>query len=300
VSGQAAGGAGGAWTQPGRLGLYDRAAERAAGTVVREYSTSFGLATRLLRRRTRTHVANVYALVRLADEVVDGAVAETGADAAHARAVLDELERETARATASGWSSNVVVHAFAGTARRAGIGADLVAPFFASMRADTERSVHDAASLAAYVYGSAEVVGLMCLRVFLLEEPKAGRERRYAALAPGARALGAAFQKVNFLRDLADDAARLGRRYLVGIDPATLTDAQKDAVLDDVQADLRLARAAARELTPGPRRAVLLATALFAELAARLRTTPARDVVRTRVSVPPLVKARLLARAVTA
>ncbi len=159
---------------------------------------------------------------------------------------------------ADGYSTDVLVHAFAGTAREVGISTDLTRPFFASMRADLDTGEHDAASLAAYVYGSAEVVGLMCLRVFLHDLPPAERRRRYAELAPGARALGAAFQKVNFLRDLADDDGVLGRNYL-GIDPAHVGEAQKDAVLADIEADLAVARTALRELPPGPRRAVAVA-----------------------------------------
>lgn len=279
-----------------RLSLYDDVAQAAADLVVRRYSTSFGLASRLLPPARRTDIRNVYALVRLADEVVDGVADEAGTDAAEARRLLDRLEAETLEAMSTGYSTNVLVHAFARTARVAGIEADLVTPFFASMRTDLERTVHDEESLAAYVYGSAEVVGLMCLRCFLLDEPPGHRPERYAELAPGARALGSAFQMVNFLRDLADDSDRLGRRYLPGIEPASFTEAQKHAVLDGIEADLRTAAACALELPPGARRAVQVATALFAELAARLRTTPAAEVARTRVRVPAPVKARLTAR----
>lgn len=280
-----------------RLSLYDAVAEGAADLVVREYSTSFGLATRLLPAAQRTDIRNVYALVRLADEVVDGATDESGGDVAAARELLDALEREAESATASGYSTNVLVHAFARTARRAGIGADLTRPFFASMRTDLETTEHDEESLARYVYGSAEVVGLMCLRVFLLAEPAGQREARYAELMPGARALGAAFQKINFLRDLADDCDRLGRSYFVGVDPHRFTEAQKAAVLADIGADLRVARAAIDRLPPGAARAVAVACELFAELTRRLDATPAPDLLRVRVSVPTAVKLRVTARA---
>ena len=280
----------------GRLGLYDTVAQRAAQVVVREYSTSFGLATRLLAEPSRTRIRNVYALVRLADEVVDGAASEAGADGA-ADELLTDLERETERATASGYSTNVLVHAFARTAREAGIGPDLTRPFFASMRMDLHRTVHDADSLREYVYGSAEVVGLMCLRVFLLDVPVDDREPAYARLTPGARALGAAFQKINFLRDLADDSDRLGRSYFVDVDPARLTEAQKAAILADIDADLRLARQALPGLPPSARRAVALAYGLFAELTRRLERTPAEQITRVRVRVPGVVKARVAAGA---
>ncbi len=280
----------------GRLSLYDAVADRAAGVVVREYSTSFGLATRLLAEPARTRIRNVYALVRLADEVVDGAASEAGADGA-AEALLAELEHETERATASGYSTNVLVHAFARTAREAGIGPDLTRPFFASMRMDLHRTAHDDASLRAYVYGSAEVVGLMCLRVFLLDVPAARREADYVRLTPGARALGAAFQKINFLRDLADDGERLGRSYFVDVDPARLTEPQKAAILADIDADLRLAAQALPSLPPSARRAVALAAGLFAELTRRLERTPAGEIARRRVRVPGPVKARVAAAA---
>lgn len=280
-----------------RLALYDDTARRAAGIVVRRYSTSFRLATRLLPPVQRAHVCNVYALVRLADEVVDGASAEAGVDVERTRQLLDDLEARTERALAGGYSTDVLVHAFARTAREVGITTDLTTPFFASMRADLDIRVHDAASLAAYVYGSAEVVGLMCLRIFLHDLPATERQERYAELAPGAQALGAAFQKVNFLRDLAEDGTVLGRRYL-GVDPEHVDEAQKAAVLDDIGADLAVARAALPGLPPGARRAVAVAYGLFGELAARLRATPAAELATTRVRVPTPVKARVAATAV--
>ncbi|WP_024286533.1 squalene/phytoene synthase family protein [Cellulomonas sp. KRMCY2] len=277
----------------GRLSLYDTVAQRAADVMVRGYSTSFGLATRLLPPIERVHVRNVYALVRLADEVVDGATQEAGADAGTARGLLDRLEAETYEAMTTGYSTNVLVHAFATTARWAGIGTELVEPFFASMRTDLDRSDHDAASLARYIHGSAEVVGLMCLRIFLASAPAANRPARYDALAPGAKALGAAFQKINFLRDLAEDHEALGRSYFVGVDPQRLTETQKRAIIADIDADLAVAAVAVRDLPPSARRAVRVAHALFAELSRRLAATPARDVLRSRVRVPGPVKVRL-------
>ncbi len=279
-----------------RLALYDDTARRAADVLVRRYSTSFGLATRLLPDWQRVHVRDVYALVRLADEVVDGASAEAGADVERSRRLLDDLEQRTEAAMASGYSTDVLVHAFATTAREVGITTELTRPFFASMRMDLDVTEHDEQSLAAYVYGSAEVVGLMCLRVFLHGDPRA--EARFAELTPGARALGAAFQKINFLRDLAEDGAVLGRRYLVGLDPTHVTEQAKAAALADIEADLRAARAALADLPPGARRAVSVAYGLFAELAARIRATPAAKLATTRISVPTPVKARIAAVAV--
>src|SRR5690606_32868654 len=155
------------------LDQYNEAAQDAAAAVIARYSTSFGLACRLLGPRARPHVRNIYGLVRVADEVVDGPAVEAGLTTDQAREALDRLEAETLQALDSGFSANRVVHAFATTARACGIRADLVRPFYASMRTDLSRTAHDAASLTQYVYGSAEVVGLMCLQVFV----NAGRDR---------------------------------------------------------------------------------------------------------------------------
>jgi phytoene/squalene synthetase len=271
--------------------LYLHAAQRAADVLVREYSTSFRIATALLPRRLRGHIRNIYALVRVADEIVDGAVESTE----QARVALDNLEQDTYQAMVDGFSANVVVHAFATTARRSGIDAELVAPFFASMRSDLTEHGHDAASLATYLYGSAEVVGLMCLRVFLLDEPPADRDRRYRALAPGAKALGSAFQLVNFLRDIGDDAEQLGRRYLPWQGDGPLTERAKDRAVAEVRRSLATARVAIAELPPGSRPAVAVAYALFAELTTRVDRTPAAALALTRVRVPEATKAALSA-----
>jgi phytoene/squalene synthetase len=271
---------------------YDLVAGQSAALVIRSYSTSFSMASRLLGQPVRTHVRNIYALVRIADEIVDAP--DVGADVADRAEILDRLEDDTRRALRQGHSSNLVVHAFATTARACGIGTELVTPFFASMRTDLGVAAHDAVSLERYIYGSAEVVGLMCLRAFLTDERgRAG----YDELAPGARRLGAAFQKVNFLRDLAEDQDRLGRSYLPGVDASTLTDRARDVVLDDIDADLAVAALAVPLLPASSRRAVAAAHALFAELAARIRATPVERLAVERVSVPATVKARLMLRA---
>jgi phytoene/squalene synthetase len=276
-------------TTPTGLALYSRTADDAAAAVINRYSTSFALACRLLGPRPRPHVRNIYALVRVADEIVDGPAHDAGLSPAQERAALDALETEVRDAIASGFSANLVVHAFARTARECGIGDDLIAPFFASMRTDLDTSAHDDASHDAYVYGSAEVVGLMCLQVFL-NAGMSAPARPAADLVDGARRLGAAFQDVNFLRDLDDDAARLGRDYLDG----AAGDERRIAVLDRIDADLAAAAATVPLLPPDCRRAVTAAHDLFAELSRRLRRTPAGA---PRVRVPDGVKATLAARA---
>lgn len=264
--------------------LYDRTAARAARTVLAGYSTSFGLGTRVLGPRARRDIEAVYALVRIADEVVD---TRGGEDAG---ALLDELEAQTARALASGYSTNLVVHAFARTARRVGIGAAEVDPFFASMRADLTVTVHDRESYVRYVYGSAEVVGLMCLAVFLNADRRPGEpvRRPDGATVDGARALGAAFQKINFLRDLGADSGELGRCYFPGVGRQGPTPDQLAAILDEIADDLARARAALPRLPGRARAAVAVTLALYDRLLADLAATPPEEVLarRVRVSTP--------------
>ncbi len=272
--------------------LYDRTARDAAAVVISAYSTSFGLAARLLGGRVRPHVRNIYALVRVADEIVDGSASQAGLPAASQRRVLDALETETLAAVDEGFSANLIVHAFARTARECGIGADLIRPFFASMRTDLDVTEHDALSHDSYVYGSAEVVGLMCLQVFV----NAGGTQPHPAdpdLVDGARRLGAAFQDVNFLRDLPHDVGSLGRDYL-GVGGAGSGAVSRLEVLDRIDADLDAAGAIIPRLPADCRRAVTAAHDLFTALSRRLRRSGGTS---TRVRVPNGVKLGLAARA---
>lgn len=271
--------------------LYDRVAEQTASMIIREYSTSFGLAARLLGKGVRQDVENIYGLVRLADEIVDGVAAYAGVSEKDIRRLLDELETETEAAMQRGYSTNLVVHAFALTARRTGIEPDLTRPFFTSMRVDITRVTHTPESFDEYVYGSAEVVGLMCLKAFLRGQDITPEQNDTFVM--GARKLGAAFQKVNFLRDLSADVDALGRSYFPGINIATFTEEDKVRLVADIDSDLAISGAIVPFLPSTSRRAVALAQNLFAELNRRIARTPASELKHTRVSVPTLVKARL-------
>lgn len=274
--------------------LYDRTAARASRVVLAGYSTSFGMGARLLGRQARHDIEAVYALVRIADEVVD---THRGADAGP---LLDELEAQTARALESGYSTNLVVHAFAATAARTGIGHAELDPFFASMRADLTVRVHDQESYARYVYGSAEVVGLMCLAVFLNADRPPGEpvRRPDAALSAGARALGAAFQKINFLRDLGADSGELGRCYFPGVRPGALRREELDQILEEIGQDMRVARAALPGLPHRARIAVAATLGLYEALLTRLAATPPEELMVRRLRLGGPRKVAVVVRAV--
>ncbi|MDR6986818.1 phytoene/squalene synthetase [Paenarthrobacter nitroguajacolicus] len=286
---------------------FTRTAERAANQVIAAYSTSFGLACRLLGPRHRQHVRNIYALVRVADELVDGVTAEAGLSYQEQCDALAHFIDETHRAVKLGYSSDLIIHAFAQTARAAGIDEALIDPFFASMRTDLgERTPATSAAQPAaplrfdadahegYVHGSAEVVGLMCLRVFMRDEIIDDGDA--AALQYGAGRLGAAFQNINFLRDLADDTSRLGRSYLGTSDH--LEDRDRVEWVRTIRAQLADANAVIPLLPRDSRAAVRSALALFAALTDRIEETTVDELYHHRVRVPDALKAGLAARAV--
>jgi phytoene/squalene synthetase len=273
-------------SQPSSLELYTHAAEHSSNAVIASYSTSFGLATKLLSPAIRQHVRNIYALVRVADEIVDGAAAEArvGGGNVEPSVALDQLEAEIYRTLRSKFSSNLVVHAFAATANETGFARGIIEPFFVSMRMDLWPRKHTPESFQKYVYGSAEVVGLMCLHAFVKESDFSIED--YKQITRGARALGAAFQKVNFLRDLSADFEKLGRSYFPGVDPASFNEDQKAELLGYIREDLETASKALKFLPASSRRAVSAAQMLFTELADRIEKTPAEQMLRARISVP--------------
>ena len=280
------------------LDLYTRVARESAGVVISQYSTSFGWATNLLPEGVRSKIKDIYALVRVADEIVDGsAAAANGAQKINIRKQLDALEGEVYAAMKVGFSTNLVVHAFALTANEVGITKAIIEPFFTSMRMDITKAKHTPKTFKDYVYGSAEVVGLMCLRAFI-----AGRESQYSpaeklSLDQGALALGAAFQKINFLRDLEADFRALGRSYFPGVTVETFNEEQKQFLVADIAADLIVAANSIRLLPKDVRPAVSAAQFLFQELTTKVAATPAEVLISTRIRVSNPRKLVLVAKA---
>lgn len=264
-------------------------ADRAAAQVIGHYSTSFSLATRVLAPDTRRDIRNLYAVVRIADEIVDDATAEANECPETA---LDVYEEQVLHAPRHRFHTDPVLHAWANTYRRCGIKDDHVRAFFSSMRRDTTQTDYNADDLGAYIYGSAEVIGLMCLDIFLREHDPSEHDRR--TMEEGARALGSAFQKVNFLRDLGEDSRELGRAYLGPV----LNEDLKRTLTAEITEELDAARAAIPLLPAAARRGVAAAEALFRDLNERIAATPAEDVAVARVSVPNHRKFLLTARAI--
>ena len=264
--------------------LYNQASYKASKLITNEYSTSFGLSIRLFEASLRPHIYAIYGLVRIADEVVD---TYTGKDRLK---VLNDLEKQTMAAIITGYSTNPIIHAFALTAQKYDIDGSLIAPFFESMRMDITPQVFDQELYDTYIYGSAEVVGLMCLKVFTDDI------KRYNQLEKGAGKLGAAYQKINFLRDIAADAEGLGRWYFPISSFAAFDDKAKNAIVRDIEKDLAAAKKAITKLPDSSQKAVSLSYQYYSELLKKIKLTPATQLRQKRIRVNNLQKAILFAR----
>lgn len=238
------------------------------------YSTSFGISSRLFSVEIRQHIYAIYGLVRIADEIVDS---YTGPDQL---SLLDSFEAETYIAMSAGYSTNPIIHAFALTARRYHIPKKYIVAFFKSMRLDLIPRIYDKKLYETYIYGSAEVIGLMCLRVFC-----DNNEVLFEKLASGAQALGAAYQKVNFLRDFAHDHKTLGRIYFPGVTFETFDDAVKESIIADIRRDIEQARESLRLLAQSSRIAVSTSLAYYSELLEKLARTSAATIKTKRIRI---------------
>lgn len=266
--------------------LYNSVSREINELITRRYSTSFGLSSTLFPKPVRAHIYAIYGLVRIADEIVD---TYRGDDT---KELLNELEHDTYRSIASGYSANPVVHAFSLTARAYDIQRPVIEAFFSSMRMDIDGYTNSVSNYRRYIHGSAEAVGLMCLSVFV-----DGDQKRYDELADGAKALGAAYQKINFLRDLASDKQDLGRWYFPETTYQTFDEAQKRSVTEDIEADISTARIALQKLPRSSSRAVSLSLAYYDSLLTRLKAASVDELKKRRLRVPNALKLALYAKA---
>lgn len=265
--------------------LFDETSIAMSRKLALNYSTSFSLGIRLLSKDSRWAVFSIYGLVRVADEIVD-----TFHGYNKERMLLD-FKAQTYQAMEEGISTNPVLHAFQLAANQFGIGKDLIEPFFKSMEEDLDTSEHSAESYSEYIYGSAEVVGLMCLRVFCN-----GDDEQYNHLVPFARSLGAAFQKVNFLRDIRSDVDERGRVYFPGVDFNKFTDADKYEIIQDVKKDFSHAYKGIVQLPVGCRLGVYTAYIYYLKLLEKIERTTAVDILESRIRIPNSQKIALLAQ----
>jgi phytoene/squalene synthetase len=265
--------------------LFDETSIAMSRKLALNYSTSFSLGIRLLSKDSRWAVFSIYGLVRVADEIVDTF------HGYNKEKMLLDFKAQTYQAMEEGISTNPVLHAFQLAANQFGIGKDLIEPFFQSMEEDLDTSEHSAESYSEYIYGSAEVVGLMCLRVFC-----SGDDDQYNHLVPFARSLGAAFQKVNFLRDIRSDVDERGRVYFPGVDFNYFTDADKYEIIQDVKKDFSHAYKGIVQLPVGCRLGVYTAYIYYLKLLEKIERTTAVDILESRIRIPNSQKIALLAQ----
>jgi phytoene/squalene synthetase len=265
--------------------LFDDTSIAMSRKLALNYSTSFSLGIRLLSKDSRWAVFSIYGLVRVADEIVDTF------HGYNKEKMLLDFKAQTYQAMEDGISTNPVLHAFQLAANQFGIGKDLIEPFFQSMEEDLDTSAHSAESYSEYIYGSAEVVGLMCLKVFCN-----GDDVEYNHLVPFARSLGAAFQKVNFLRDIRSDVDERGRVYFPGVDFNHFTDADKYEIIQDVKKDFSHAYKGIVQLPVGCRLGVYTAYIYYLKLLEKIERTTAVDILESRIRIPNSQKIALLAQ----
>ena len=260
------------------MDLYTKNAYQLSEKLTKNYSSSFSLSTSFFSKSTRVHIYAIYGLVRIVDEIVDS---YRGKDSG---GQLDDLFDDTMNAIRVGYSTNPIVHAFALTAREFGINKELIAPFFASMRMDLNRERLNQASYVRYIYGSAEVVGLMCLKVFVNDE------RAYKTLKPGAQALGSAYQKVNFLRDMKADYDELGRVYFPGVDYKEFNDEQKQQIVQGIEADFAASVESIQKLPSQARKAVTASFMYYQALFRLLKKANATEIKQERMRTSDIKK----------
>lgn len=267
------------------MDFYDKVAYDNSRHLTLSYSTSFGISSRFFQSSLRRHIYAIYAMVRIADEIVD---TYHGPDAAR---LLDTFEKQVYDALKLNFSTDLVLHAFARTARAYDIGPSLIKPFFESMRMDLTPQDYDSKQYHRYIHGSAEVVGLMCLKVFVN-----GDTKLYDELSKGAAALGSAYQKVNFLRDMASDYKLLGRLYFPNVTYEEFDESAKQQIIDDINHDFSVALPALRRLPASSRKATLMSYVYYSELLKKLERTPASTIKQTRIRVPSARKIALLVK----
>lgn len=266
--------------------IFHTASESCSRVVTQKYSTSFSSAIRMLHRDLRTPVFNIYGFVRFADEIVDS-FHDHDKDS-----LLREFKQQTYEAIERGISLNPILNSFQRTVNEYNIDHKLIEAFFRSMEMDLSRISYDEDGYREYIYGSAEVVGLMCLYVFC-----DGKKELYDRLEAPARSLGAAFQKVNFLRDIKADFNGLSRIYFPGCDFNNFTKESKHRIEADIQKDFRDAYEGIIHLPFKARFGVYVAYKYYLSLFKKIRRLKPANILQSRIRIANYHKAMIILRA---
>ena len=267
------------------MALFDQTALECSKLITEKYSTSFTLGIKTLDRKFHLPIYAIYGFVRFADEIVD---TFHGFDK---KVLLNRFRHDTYQAIEEGVSLNPVLHSFQMVVRQYNLERELIDAFLKSMEMDLYLQNYDNEGYSEYIYGSAEVVGLMCLRVFC-----EGNCPDYDRLREPARKLGSAFQKVNFLRDVKSDYQERGRTYFPGVDFNDFSRDAKKLIEDDIQRDFDEAYIGIMNLPRGARMGVYLAYTYYQTLFDKIKALPVAQIQTGRVRVPDAKKIALLAQ----
>jgi phytoene/squalene synthetase len=265
--------------------LFDHISGECSKIVTQTYSTSFSMATKMLHVSIRPHIYNIYGFVRFADEIVDSFHRYPKKD------LLDRFEEDLYLSLDQKISLNPILNSFQQTVNEFEIDRNLIASFMKSMRWDLDKKVYDTEEdYKTYIYGSADVVGLMCLKVFVK-----GDAAQYNKLKPSAMALGSAFQKVNFLRDLKDDFQDLNRTYFPSVNFNQFDESSKSSIIAEIERDFEIALTGIFKLPIEAQFGVYTAYKYYSKLLNKLKNTPSVNIQNTRIRVPNYQKMSVFA-----
>ncbi len=269
------------------IAQFDLFSSACSKSVTRLYSTSFHSAIQLLRTDIRNPICAIYGMVRLADEIVDTF------HVFDKKALLKKFREDTFSAINDGISLNPILQSFQQTVKKYNIAPDLIEAFFQSMEKDLDKNVyiHDS-DFKEYIYGSAEVVGLMCLYVFC-----EGNKTIFDSLKEYARALGSAFQKINFLRDLQSDVEDLNRSYFPGFAPSSFNNNLKRSIEDDIEKDFKKGYEGIKRLPLNSRLGVYVAYRYYLALFVKVKRSSSSAILEKRVRIPNYMKMCIVLKA---
>ncbi len=265
--------------------LYTKTTFECSKLITQYYSTSFTLGIKTLDKKFHMPIYAIYGYVRYADEIVDTFHSHDK------KKLLDKFKTDTFEAIHDGISLNPVLHSFQLIVNKYQIGYDLIIAFLNSMAMDLKQQAYDSSQYEDYIYGSAEVVGLMCLKVFC-----EGDDKQYLQLLPSAKSLGAAFQKVNFLRDIRSDFKDRGRVYFPNVDFNSFSKTEKEQIEKDIEADFNHALTGIKNLPQGSRAGVYLAYIYYLKLFKKIKMLPSNKILEKRIRIPDFEKIILLSK----